>query len=322
MKKILVFGVALMSLMGIQTTTSAQGIKKKDVHSLQVRKVETAKDFKTSKQVNQEENSLLWRISGNGLVYPSYLFGTIHIICKEDFIWTAAMERSLKDCKRVCYEMNITDPALQMKVGMGMLNTGGTPLKELLGDDYYKKLEAYAAKHISNIPFSSLAMLKPMAISTILSTSTLDCKEQTGYELEIKSKVSEEVGKNILGLETAEDQIAIFNSVPEDQMAKQIKDFLDNGGDEKAKQQFELMLKYYQQQDLNNISQMMNAEENSYIDQSVFLNNRNKNWVEKMGSMMHENPTFFAVGAAHLPGENGVINLLRQLGYTVVPILE
>lgn len=322
MKKILVLGIVFISLMGIQNSTSAQGIKRKDVRSLQVKKVESAKDFKTTRQVNLEENSLLWRISGNGLVYPSYLFGTIHIICKEDFIWTAAMERSLKDCKRVCYEMNILDPTLQMKVGMGMLNTGGTPLKDLLGDEYYKKLEAYAAEHIKNIPFNSLSMLKPMAISTILSTSTLDCKEQIGYELEIKNKVSEEVGKNILGLETAEDQIAIFNAVPEDLMAKQIRDFLDNGGDKKAKQQFDLMLKYYQQQDLYNISQMMNAEENNYIDQGVFLNDRNKKWVEKMAGMMQENPTFFAVGAAHLPGENGVINLLRKMGYTVVPILE
>jgi len=52
------------------------------------------------------------------------------------------------------------------------------------------------------------------------------------------------------------------------------------------------------------------------------LNNRNKNWVKKLKTIMHERPVTIAVGAGHLPGKNGVIELLRKEGYTVKPVLN
>lgn len=328
MKKILLLTLSVL-LAGVWIQNGHAQIKETSItlekdapHKGKIMPNKQQKKDKLNSDWTNTEKSLLWRVSGNGLSTPSYLFGTIHIICKEDFFWTEAMDRSLKECKRLCYELNITDPTLQMKVAMGMMNRDGTPLKELLGEDYYEKLKTYTAENIKSVPFNALEMLKPMAISTTLSTSTLKCKEQTGYEMEIKEMVDEEVAKNILGLESAEDQIAVFNSVPEEVLIENIKKFLDDGGQKDAEELFGKMLQVYKSQDLEGMSKLMDSDENDYLDQEVFLKERNRNWIEKMRKMMEEYPTFFAVGAAHLAGEEGVINLLRKAGYTVEPVLN
>src|ERR1700744_1666000 len=75
-----------------------------------------------------EYHSLLWRISGKGLDKPSYLFGTMHLICADDFIWTSKMRESLEKSKKVCFEMDLDDPKTMMDVAAGMMDKDGKKL--------------------------------------------------------------------------------------------------------------------------------------------------------------------------------------------------
>jgi len=74
-------------------------------------------------------------------------------------------------------------------------------------------------------------------------------------------------------------------------------------------------------EDLDGFFKMASESEDMTAEFSnLLLDQRNKNWIPEIGKFAIEKPTFFGVGALHLPGENGVINLLRQEGYTVTPV--
>ena len=115
----------------------------------------------------------------------------------------------------------------------------------------------------------------------------------------------------------------IFDDIPyEDQIEDLIRMAKDNLAYDKAT--FAKMLKIYKDEDITSLYSMMEDENYSSIaeHQEKFLDNRNKNWIPKIGEYAKEQPTFFGVGAGHLAGDNGVINLLRKAGYSVTAVTE
>jgi len=124
---------------------------------------------------------------------------------------------------------------------------------------------------------------------------------------------------SIEGLETALYQAGLFDSIPYKQQAESLLKAI-NGAD-KDDETIAKMLEAYRAQDLEKLEQLTVSEEGGmegYLD--LLLYNRNHNWVEKFGSITSQGSYLFAVGAGHLPGERGVLNLLRQKGYTVKPV--
>ncbi len=97
----------------------------------------------TDSFAQSSSKSLLWKVSRADLQKPSYLFGTIHIICKEDYIWTKAMQKSLDASDKVCFEMDLDDPNLVMTIATGMIDNSGKQLKDYFTPEQYAKLEAY-----------------------------------------------------------------------------------------------------------------------------------------------------------------------------------
>ena len=84
-----------------------------------------------------DNRSLLWVIKGKDMKKPSYLFGTIHLLCPEDIIWTAAMKKSLKASQQVCFEMDMDDPSVMMQVAMGMVDKSGISLRDYFTEEQY-----------------------------------------------------------------------------------------------------------------------------------------------------------------------------------------
>ena len=90
--------------------------------------------------------------------------------------------------------------------------------------------------------------------------------------------------------------------------------------EDKSADQFDEMVKLYKAQDIEAMQSMMDAEESLSEYGDLLLVQRNHNWIPVMAGMMAEQPTFFAVGAGHLGGEEGVVALLREAGYTLRPL--
>ncbi len=121
--------------------------------------------------------------------------------------------------------------------------------------------------------------------------------------------------RSALGLETAEDQIKALEIIPIDSTIAEVIATIENKGDD-AKEYVGLVAAY-KAQDIEALEKLINESE-SYGDYtSTLLDNRNQKWIPLMAGMMNASSVFFGVGAGHLGGDKGVLNLLRKAGYTV-----
>jgi len=259
------------------------------------------------------ENSLLWKISGNGLSKPSYLYGTIHITC--DATLDKNILSALDATKQLYLELDTDDPNMQAEMmGMVMMKDG-KKISTLLSKEDYALVSDFV-KTNSGMPLSMMDTMKPFIVSAMVYPAMLGCPMQS-FEGEL-AKVSAEQKEEVYGLETVSEQMDVFDVIPyENQMKELVK--MAKEGIDKSKGQFKLMMDAYARKDLNALMAMMNDAENPmYSDHNdVLLTNRNKNWIPKIEKAAREKPTFFGVGAAHLAGDDGVIKLLRKKGYKV-----
>ncbi len=263
-------------------------------------------------------NTLLWQVSGNGLQQPSYFLGTMHILCPEDAYLSPAVKSVLNEVKEIYFEIDLDNMALMMgaMASMGMRND--TVLSDLLSEDDYKVVENYFSDKMP-LPFALLKRMKPMLLSGMLSEQMLPCKAGSGTEM----LLAEEAKKRSLptgGLETPAYQFGLFDSIPyqnqADELLKAIKDTTNEGSDMTAK-----MLEAFQKQDLDALEKLTISEEGGmagYLDLLIYQ--RNRNWVKRFAEIAPQKSGLFAVGAGHLPGENGVLKLLEKAGYTVKPV--
>lgn len=263
------------------------------------------------------EDSTLWKISGNGLETSSYLFGTIHITC--DATLSDKVKIALDETSQMVMELDMDDPSMQAKMMAGIYMKEGKRIKNMVSEEDYKILNEFVTKNLG----ASLEMvgnMKPSMISASMYPKMIDCPMQS-YELTLV-KSSKAEGEEIYGLETVEEQLQVFDDIPyEDQIKDLLKSAKDNMA--KDKENFAILMETYKTQNIEMMLDMMNSEEAGSIaqHQDKLLENRNKNWIPKIKKYSAE-PTFFAVGAGHLAGENGVINLLRKEGFTVKAVLE
>src|SRR6185437_3289172 len=150
-------------------------------------------------------HTLLWRISGKHITHPSYLFGTMHVLCAKDAMLSDSLKSVIKRCDEIYFEINLGDM-------MGMLNsmkymrmTGGKTLADVLKPDEYARVKTYFEKNVPFPPFGMLEQFKPMLISGIIEEQSMDCPTKDGMEMQILSE-SKAYDKVVDGLETAEFQ--------------------------------------------------------------------------------------------------------------------
>ncbi len=110
--------------------------------------------------------------------------------------------------------------------------------------------------------------------------------------------------------------MSIFDSIPYKEQAEMLVESIKNGGEAEG-DDLDVLVELYKKQDINGLDDMLNGDPEISKYNQVLLVNRNKNWIPRIGKFANEKPTFFAVGAGHLPGKEGVIRLLREAGYTV-----
>ncbi len=272
------------------------------------------------------EKSLLWEISGNGLDKPSFLYGTIHIIGKDDFILTDETKTSFDKSERITFEINMeemNDLSTMFTLFSKIMMPNAMTLKDLLNEEDYSFVKKkFAELGLPAMMMGILDRIKPMFLTTFASgdmdPNGLQNGEIVSYEMEFM-QMAQQMEKEMAGLETIEYQISIFDSIPLQDQAQMLVESLK--AENEGSDQFKEMVDLYLSQDLEGMQEMFNSEEAGIGEyEDVLLVNRNRNWIPIMRGMMKEKPTFFAVGAGHLGGENGVIKLLRQEGYTLKPL--
>jgi len=261
----------------------------------------------------QQDNSLLWKISGKGLEKPSYLFGTIHLMCPQDIKITEAMQSAIATSEQMVLELDMDEPGIMQNMMASSMMQDGTTLKSLMSEDDYQMLEKFMMDSIG-APLQAMATMKPMLLSTVVMLPVLKCQPGS-YEMALVN-AAQEKEMEVHGLETVADQIAIFDAIPlEDQsdyLVKSIREY-----DETA-EETRNMIRFYKEENISGLYEMIHesmAEMEGGED--ALLTERNQKWIPAMEEMAADKSTFLAVGAGHLGGPEGVITLLKKAGYEV-----
>lgn len=383
-------------------------------HKLDTFSVQSASDTLVLKKlVNQPlAKSILWEISGNGLSQPSYLFGTIHMICATDYMWHDYMQEAFDKSDEVILEIDMEE--IEQKFGniFGTLPdsnqyVGGYQDKNLVED--WNKLQndsmtreiveeliaifqedstidfninsliSYVENEMGDIETATIldspsisapilseqsyvhkdrdsnrdgrlvddngiyiyskhiVQAKEFDISSIESKHDAeevtynepdgttyagygmieDCDRMVSYEGRL-AIMARKNNKQITGLETVDDQLAFMWSSVDNYERKRKNDFPELDID----QPLNYLSKIYLSQDINLMLDLMSVPEMGLDNLDTYLFDRNESWIEILKNKIKSGTKFIAVGAGHLPGDRGLIQLLIKAGYKLKPILK
>lgn len=277
---------------------------------------------------------VLYRISGNGLEKPSYIIGTFHLANVSFIDKIAGVKDALTATDQVYGEMKWDDitntDSLQMMQKKMMLPEGQT-LKTVLSPEQYARLDAFLTKSmgvgLSNpMVAAQMGQLTPVALATQLEVMLYMMKHmgefdpQNSFDQYFQTQAKKN-NEPIGGLETMSFQAdLLYGSATPERQATQLMCLIDNS--EYYTGLMDRMAEAYYNQDLDTLLKLMNEKFNAACDateeeQAALIDNRNRDWAVRMPAIMGAHPTMFVVGAGHLPGNKGVLALLRTNGYTV-----
>lgn len=268
----------------------------------------------------QTQNALLWQISGKGLKKPSYLYGTIHAICPEQLVISQLLKDKVGQTEQLTLELDMDDPNMMGQFMASAKLPEGQSLKALFSEGQYKLLAAYFADNFG-VDLAYLDSMKPFILQTMILSKLTDCTPES-YEQKLMD-IAHGNQREVIGLETVQQQMHAVDQLPDTMYADMLVRMVNDIAQSKA--DYRKMVDLYLAQDLTGLDSLMKKsykEEEYKKFEEVFLAQRNQAWIPVMEKMAKAKPTFFAVGAAHLSGQNGVIALLRKQGYKVTPVVK
>ena len=277
---------------------------------------------------------LLYKISGKNLTAPSYIIGTHHLANVGFVNKIAGVKDALTNTEQVYGEVrwdDMTNPDSLKVMQAAMMLPDGQSLKTVLSAEQYKKLDAVITQMmgvgLSNPQVGAqMGKMSPAALSTQLQVLMFMQKHMGEYDpsstfdqyFQAQAKHNNEpVG----GLETLAFQTnLLYKGSDMKRQVEQLMCLLDN--QEFYEQMMESMTDAFYAQDLDALKAAMDKKLGGTCDSTPeelaqLIDNRNADWAKKMPAIMAAKPTFFVVGAGHLPGAKGVLQLLKDAGYTV-----
>lgn len=274
----------------------------------------------------QSTNALLWKVSGKDLTESSYIFGTYHLLGNPFLTEVPETEIPFKHAKGVVVE-TIIDSSKLMSISMMGIMRDNTISNLVSPEDF--KLVSDALEKFSGMSLKSLDMLKPAQVNAmlvLLQAQQLNEKilvKYAGVPLDVHFAYNgKQSGKQVTALESMEEQVKLlFDHFTVEEQAQQLVGYVKQS-DTMARLQVD-MLNLYLQKNIDELYKLMESVPEELTGSSDFLlKDRNIKWVTVLPGLMRSGSQFIAVGVGHLPGKDGVLNLLRQAGYTVEPVVK
>ncbi len=263
----------------------------------------------------QEEfrEGLLWEVSGNGLNETSYIFGTLHVICPDEFVVFPGVEDALKNSERVILELDISDPQVMIGMQMGMVMKNNMELSDVLNEDEYAIVANFFADSLG-MNISMFSKVQPFFLISMAIPHMIQCNP-VSYE-NYFIQMADTLQIDLAGLETLREQLNVFDALTYRQQAEMLLETFTEYGSKR--EEFKEMLIYYLSSDLQSLEKLFDDLDNRFDEFTHrLIKERNERWIGRLDSLMNEKSSFIAVGAGHLPGENGILKLLRTQGYTI-----
>jgi uncharacterized protein len=261
------------------------------------------------------KGSLLFEVSGNGLTSPSYIFGTFHIMCKDQFSISPTLASKIVSTDQFYGELDMDDPTMQATMMQKIMMKERT-IESMMDSSSFKTFDE-TFKKITGISASQLNHYKPFFHLSLLTLKTIPCFNFVQPETELM-QIAKKNGKEVLGLETVEEQMSAIDAQPLDSQIIALQKMVLNF--DSTKNMMTEMIEVYKKNDAELLYDYVQKQGTDGMNEEILLVNRNKNWIPKLKKIMLEKSSFIAVGGAHLGGKTGVLALLKTEGYTVTPI--
>jgi uncharacterized protein YbaP (TraB family) len=263
-----------------------------------------------------EHHSLLWQVTKAGMKDTTYLFGTMHTRDARAFQFGPEVSRAFISADIVAGELDMEETKkLDVAVMNAMFLPKGTTLDRYYNKRDYKEVVGTLKERLGPVaplctkirPFYTIALLNEAELGSD-STVVLDAWFQ---------QKAQESGKRVVGLETVTEQVEAVERIPIKEQARMLLQVVREEGDAGTN----AALEAYVARDLDALLVEVERGELPAAADKALLQDRNLRMVERLEKHMRGHGVFVAVGAAHLPGEYGLIDRLRRLGYTVLPVL-
>jgi len=236
------------------------------------------------------------------------------MICEEDFKMFEKVKRTVDEVETLVLEIDMDDPTMMQEMMKNMMTT--EKLSETLSEKEYAIVSQFVADNIG-APMDKVDNMTLETLSILGLQAQIGCQNIKSYETELIGLAHAD-SMEVIGLETVAEQMEYLNnSFDKDEMIEQLQEYNEFAELMKTTTQ------YYVEERLQECIDMLHSDK-SMTKQSLYwmLEIRNKNWVKIMPAQMKEESLLYAVGAAHLAGEYGLITLLEAEGYIVSPVLD
>lgn len=270
-------------------------------------------------ELNAQYHSLCWKISGNNLKQPSFLYGTMHVSDKRVFNFSDKTNKAFSDSKAFAMELD-PEKALSVSTVTKMIMTDGHKISNMIPDSDYHFLDSLMLAG-TGVGIALYDNIEPIIVSSLIEEFAIGLNESDSsnmadfLDLFFYNKARKAKMK-IIGIESVDEQIAALHSLSYQEQAQMLVESLQEIKSGKNSSDADL-LKYYMDQDLDSI--LINSDEQQMPAKfyKALVTDRNLHMADRIAGFIQKQATFIAVGAMHLPGQDGVIGLLRKRGFKV-----
>ena len=267
---------------------------------------------------------LVWKISGNGTKKPSYILGTHHGCPFTYCDSIPGLMKAFDKVDNIIGEINMIEfdqmsPERMQKMQAMMMMPADTSLLSLFNKEETVKVNAWLIKELG-ANLEMLSMMNPMTIMVTVQNKVMmevipDVADMTTIDKYMQT-LGQSKGKTIGELETADYQMELLYGNSLEEQADALLEMIDLGN---SKELLIQLTDAYKSQNLDTLWEIFQEQMTGY-EYDAIVKVRNLNWEKQMKELLPKQTTLFVVGAGHLPGEYGMINLLREAGYKVKPV--
>lgn len=255
-------------------------------------------------------DTILWKISGNGLEKPSYLFGTIHTKHDAVFNTNDSLLPKLQETGRLILELDFEGNYMQ-KIQDFIVWKDGTTLKDVYSKEEYHYIQK-AIEENTNFSESQVQQIKPIGLAMLVMNQRMP-KDKPYIIDEYLHQYAEQNEIQTAALETVDEQMDALMSTSNEQILEYFKNV------EKHDKIYERLVEAYTKEDINSIETIID-ESSEFYAKNIVITDRNHSMAERIDKQIQENPALVAVGVGHLPGKEGLLRLLSNKGYTLMPV--
>lgn len=269
----------------------------------------------SANQLHAQEKTLLFSIKGDG-IKTSYVFGTVHMIADTAYYFPAKLEKLQEKADVLVLEIdNLSDRAKVQQ----LLTLDSGSIFDIFTAEQTDSIVNWGSTLLSMKPEmfrSTFEKMKPFVLIQIGAQAMMNAHSRS-YEMDLMSKANSRK-QPVKGLESMESQIEIFDNMADSIMVQMIMQGIRHP--EATTEMQQQLVRLYQQKDMEALAVLITESQDLEGSAETLIYRRNRNWIPVMSNYMKSSSCFFAVGAGHLGGELGVIQLLKNAGYTVTPI--